>query len=764
MKSYDNPEKLAKCPFRGTRIGGTIGSKPQNDDWWPGRLKVELLHQEPETANPLSDIDYEKAFNQINFSELKSDIKALLTDSQSWWPADYGNYGPQMVRMAWHAAGTYRIADGRGGAGQAMQRFAPTSSWWDNGNTDKSRRLLWPIKKKYGASLSWADLMVLTGNCALEIMGFKTFGFGAGRQDAWQPDASTYWGSEFWQGKTVEEYQGSSLNGRPDEMVTRTKRWEGTPDDEYYDLENPLAATNQALIYVDPEGPRGNGVPQDSARDIRETFARMAMNDEETVALIAGGHAFGKSHGMVAADKIGPAPEKAPLQEMGLGWHNPEGSGNGKYTMTNGIEGSWTPNPTQWDNDYLENLFKYEWEQTKSPAGSIQWKPKDDNAPKTPDAHEDGKMNELMMMTSDIALKVDPEYNKICKKFLDDFDYFSEAFAKAWYKLTHRDMGPKVRYLGPEVAEEDLLWQDPVPDCDHELVDEEDTANLKQKILDSSLSISELVSAAWSSAATFRNSDKRGGANGARVALEPQVNWQTHRPEELKKVLGFLSELKQDFNQNSKGNKKISLADLIVLGGSAAIEKAAEEAGAKATVNFTPGRTDASQEQTDVESFNWLKPVSDGFRNYHNEKVGYHVKPEQIFLDRAQLLSLNASEWTALVGGLRVLEQNYDHSKTGVLTDRPGTLTNDYFTTLTSMDYKWEPVDNKEMMFELKDRNSGETRYTASRCDLIFGSHAQLRNISEVYAADDGQERFVKDFVKAWEKVMMLDRYDVVKS
>lgn len=762
MKNMGNPDGEAKCPFRGTRVGGAIGTHPQVDDWWPNRLQVELLHQEQPVANPLSDESYKEAFNKLDFQQLKKDIKALLVDSKEWWPADYDNYGPQMIRMAWHSAGTYRIADGRGGAAQAMQRFAPINSWWDNGNTDKSRRLIWPIKKKYGAALSWADLIVLTGNCALEIMNFPTFGFAGGRRDAWEPDRSTYWGPEFWNGKPFKESEvGEYYDGHPDKMVTQTLRWKGEPSDEDRDLENPLAATHQALIYVNPEGPGGNGDPMDSARAIRESFKRMAMDDEETVALIAGGHAFGKSHGMVSADKIGPAPEAAPIQAMGMGWQNPEGTGFGKYTMTNGIEGSWTPDPTTWDNNYLINLFKFEWKKTESPAGAIQWTPEDPNAPKTPDAHLNGEMNDLMMMTSDIALKVDPEYKKVCEKFLNDFDYFTDAFSKAWYKLTHRDMGPKDRYLGPEVPEQDMMWQDPIPKRDYDLIEDADIADLKNKILASGLSISALVSAAWSSASVYRHSDKRGGANGARIALEPQNNWDLNRPQELNQVLGKLKEIQSDFNNAQAGNKKVSLADLVVLGGCVAVGKAAKDAGMDVGVPFTPGRLDTTQELTDVESFDWLKPVSDGFKNYHNSNIGYRVQPERIFLDRAQLLTLNAPEWTVLVGGLRVLDQNFDHSKHGVFTERPGQLSNDFFKVLTSMDYEWVPQGEDSMLFNINDRDSGVTKYTATRCDLIFGSNSQLRNIAEVYGADDGQERFVKDFIAAWDKVMMLDRYDI---
>lgn len=754
----NQPENVAKCPFRGGRVGGTYGSAPQIDDWWPNRLKVELLHQNPPMANPLRDVEYRKAFAGVDYQQLKADIKAMLVESQEWWPADYGNYGPQMVRMAWHAAGTYRIADGRGGAGTGMQRFAPTNSWDDNGNIDKSRRLLWPIKQKYGAAVSWGDLMILTGNCALEIMGFKTFGFGGGRVDTWEPDRGIYFGSEFWNGKAVGEYQAT---GAAAEMVTRTKRWTGQPGDEVYDLESPLAASFQGLIYVHPEGPNRDGDPVSCVADIRETFARMAMNDEETVALIAGGHAFGKSHGMVPASKVGPAPEGAPMSAMGLGWQNSEGTGFAQYAMTSGIEGAWTPNPTKWDNDYLINLFKYDWELTRSPAGGIQYKPKTPHAPKTPDAHIEGQQNELMMLATDIALKVDPEYRRICERFLEDFDYFSDCFARAWFKLTHRDMGPKARYLGPEVPAEDLVWQDPIPAVDHELIDASDIASLKKSILDSGLSVSALVSAAWSSASNYRDSDKRGGANGARVRLEPQRQWAVNRPEELGEVLGVLERIQGQFNDSQRGGKRVSLADLIVLGGCAAVEKAARDAGVPVEVPFTPGRTDATQEQTDIESFDWLQPVSDGFRNYHHRSIRFDVAPERIFLDRANLLTLTAPEWTVLTGGLRVLDQNSDHSKHGVFTERPGVLSNDFFRVVCSMDYQWVAADKGEMGFFLKDRKTGSTRYTATRCDLIFGSNSQLRAIAEVYASDDGHERMVRDFVAAWNKVMMLDRFDL---
>ena len=767
MTTTDTP---AQCPFRGARVGGALGSAPQIDHWWPNRLPVELLHQNPAIANPLRDVDYRQAFQGLDFDQLMADLRAFMTDSQAWWPADYGHYGPLMVRMAWHAAGTYRIADGRGGAGTGMQRFAPTNSWDDNGNLDKARRLLWPIKQKYGAALSWGDLMILAGNAALESMGFKTFGFGGGRIDTWEPDRGIYFGAEFWDGKAVGEFAGGRAGGQaggahPGEMVTRTKRWTGKPGEADYDLEAPLAASFQGLIYVHPEGPNRDGDPVSAIADIRETFKRMAMDDEETVALIAGGHAFGKSHGAVPGDKVGPAPEGAPMSAMGMGWQNTEGSGFAQYAMTSGIEGAWTPEPTRWDNAYLENLFKYDWEMTRSPAGGIQYKPKAKDAPTTPDAHVDGQQNELMMLATDIALKIDPEYRRICEKFLEDFDYFADCFARAWFKLTHRDMGPKARYLGPQVPAEDLVWQDPIPAVDHALIDERDIASLKQAILSKGLSVPELVSAAWASASTYRDSDKRGGANGARVALDPQKRWAVNRPQELAKVLDALRSVQREFNQSQSGSaaggKRVSLADLIVLGGCAAVEKAARDAGVAATVPFTPGRSDCTQDQTDVESFDWLQPVADGFRNYINASVRLDIAPERIFLDRANLLTLSAPQWTVLVGGLRVLDQNYDGSRHGVFTDRPGVLSNDFFTTLCSMDYVWEPADKAETGFLLKDRATGKTRHTATRCDLVFGSNAALRNIAEVYAASDGHERMVHDFIAAWNKVMMLDRFDV---
>ena len=633
-------------------------------------------------------------------------------------------------------------------------RFAPINSWWDNGNTDKSRRLIWPIKQKYGSALSWADLIVLTGNCAMEIMGFPTYGFAGGRHDAWEADNSTYWGPEVWDAKNVTSY---------DSMVMRDKRWRGQNGDADYDLENPLAASHSSIIYVNPEGPYGKGDAMGSAHDIRITFSRMAMNDEETVALIAGGHAFGKSHGMVNSSKIGAPPEIAPMEAMGFGWHNPVGTGNAEFTMTNGIEGSWTPNPTQWDNDYLINLFKYDWEQTRSPAGALQWTPTDSNAPKTPDAHIPGQMNALMMMTTDIALKVDPDYRRVCEKFLNDFDTFTLAFAKAWYKLTHRDMGPRERYLGSEkVNLNDLLWQDPIPVSNYALVNAADITALKKLVLASDISVSDLVFTAFSAAVTFRGSDKRGGANGGRLALAPQKDWSVNR--RTVPVIAALRIVMEEFNDQNKDGRKISLADLIVLGGCAALEKAAADAGLATTVPFTPGRRDTTQELTDIEMFTWLKPVADGFRNYLDEGFGHisqGVAPEEFFLDKAQLLTLTSPEWVALMGGLKAMNANYDGSAHGIFTDRVGVLTNDFFTVLTSMDFEWKKTDAKGLTFSLDDRTTGAQRFTATRSDLVFGSNSHLRAVAEVYAGSDGHERFVNAFVKAWDKVMMLDRYDV---
>ena len=748
-------EMAGKCPFGGDRLGGAFGTRPTLENWYPHRLRVELLHANGLAADPLGpDFDYAAAFNGIDLDALKADIKQFLTTSVPWWPSDYNNYGPQMIRMAWHSAGTYRIADGRGGAGTGMQRFAPISSWWDNGNTDKSRRLLQPIKHKYGSGLSWADLMVLTGNCALEIMGLPTYGFAGGRLDAWEADNATYWGPEVVDMRSVPSF---------DAMVSREGRWSGGSGDADRDLENPLAASHQALIYVNPEGSNADGIPINSARDIRTTFTRMAMNDEETVALIAGGHAFGKSHGMVPAREIGAPPEMAPMEAMGLGWHNPMGAGNGRDTMTNGIEGSWTPHPTRWDNSYLENLFRFDWEQTRSPAGALQWKPKDEGAPRTPDAHVPGETHPLMMMTSDIALKVDPEYRKVCEKFLGDFDAFTQAFSKAWYKLTHRDMGPKHRYLGPEATIEDgLLWQDPLPERDHGLVGGAEIAELKRRIADAGLPVSDLAFTAFSAAATYRDSDKRGGANGGRLALAPQKDWAVNR--RAAPVVDALRAVKAAFDGGRSDGVRVSLADLIVLGGCVAVEAAARDAGVETVVPFTPGRVDTTQALTDVEMFTWLKPVVDGFRNYVGAEFGEvarGVSPEELFLDKANLLTLTAPEWAVLTGGLRVLNANHDGSDRGVFTDRVGALTTDFFRNLTSTDLVWEKADKEGMSFVLKDRETGETRFTATRNDLVFGANAQLRSIADVYAGSDGQWRFVADFVKVWDKVMMLDRYDV---
>ncbi|EGN75911.1 catalase/peroxidase HPI [Idiomarina sp. A28L] len=725
-----------KCPVMhggNTRMGG-IGTK--NLDWWPNQLNLRILHQNDKKSNPLGeDFNYAEAFKKINFSELKKDIEAVLTDSKDWWPADYGHYGPFMIRMAWHAAGTYRMGDGRGGAGTGNQRFAPLNSWPDNGNLDKARRLLWPIKQKYGNKISWADLFVLTGNVAIESMGGETFGFGGGRADIWEPEEDIYWGAE-------DEWLGN-------------KRYTGDRE-----LEVPLAAVQMGLIYVNPEGPDGNPDPLGSGRDIRETFKRMAMNDYETVALTAGGHTFGKTHGAAPDSHHGPAPEAAPLEEMGFGWKNSYGTGKGGDTITSGLEGAWTANPIQWDNGYFDVLFGYEWELTKSPAGAQQWAAKNlaekDHAPAADDAQ---KKMPLMMSTADIAMREDPEYRKISEHFHKNPAEFADAFARAWFKLTHRDMGPKARYLGPEVPAEDLIWQDPVPEVDHELVNNSDIAELKKTILDSGLTVSELVYTAWSSAATFRGSDNRGGANGARIRLAPQNAWEVNQPEQLKKVLATYEGIKKDFDSAQSGNKKVSLADLIVLGGSAAIEKAAKDAGHSVEVPFTPGRTDATDEQTDAESFEVLEPVADGFRNYL--KTRYTVSTEELLIDRAQLLTLTAPEMTVLVGGMRALNANFGQSQHGVFTDKPGTLTNDFFVNLVDMDIEWKPTSEEAEEFEGRDRSTGAVKWTGTRVDLVFGSNSQLRALAEVYAQSDATEKFVGDFVKAWTKVMNADRFDV---
>jgi len=721
-----------KCPVvHGAGSGGT-----QNEFWWPDQLNLSILHPNPQAGNPMGEgFDYAKEFESLDLEAVKRDLHAVMTDSQDWWPADYGHYGPMFIRMTWHSAGTYRISDGRGGGGAGMQRFAPLNSWPDNVNLDKARRLLWPVKKKYGSKLSWADLLILTGNVALESMGFKTLGFGGGRPDVYEPD-ETYWGSE-------TEWLG-------DERYTGER-----------DLENPLAAVQMGLIYVNPEGPNGVPDPMASARDIRETFARMAMNDEETVALVAGGHTFGKTHGAANPEKyVGPDPEAAPIEQMGLGWRNSFGTGSGDDTIGSGLEGAWTPTPITWDNTYLETLFGYEWELTKSPAGAQQWIPKDGAAADAvPDPHDSTKRHPPVMTTADLALRFDPIYEPIARRFMENMDEFSEAFAKAWFKLIHRDMGPIDRYRGPDVPQEVFIWQDPVPAVDHPLVNDEDVAALKAKLLESGLSVTQLVSTAWASAATYRGTDKRGGANGARIRLEPQNSWEVNNPSELASVLQTLEGIQQDFNSGASGGKKISLADLIVLGGCAGVEKAAKDAGFTVTVPFTPGRTDATAEQTDAESFAPLEPTFDGFRNYLGK--GFELPAEHLLVERAARLTLTAPEMTVLVGGMRALNANADHSAVGVLTSSPGTLTNDFFVNVTDMGTVWHPVDDEAQVFEGRDRSSGAVKWTASRVDLAFGSNSQLRALSEVYAADDAKQKFVDDFVAAWDKVMMLGRFDV---
>jgi catalase-peroxidase len=710
-----------------------------NRDWWPNQLNLNILHQHAPASNPMDEgFDYAEAFKQLDFAALKKDMAALMTDSQDWWPADWGHYGGLFIRMAWHSAGTYRTADGRGGAGTGNQRFAPINSWPDNGNLDKARRLLWPLKQKYGNAISWADLYILAGNVAMETMGFKTFGFGGGRADIWQPEEDIYWGAE--------------------------KEWLATSDKPHSrysgerDLENPLAAVQMGLIYVNPEGPDGNPDPVLSGRDVRETFARMAMNDYETVALVAGGHTFGKAHGAGDPAKVGPEPEAAAIEEMGFGWINSHGSGKAGDTTTSGIEGAWKPNPTTWDMGYFKVLFKYDWELVKSPAGAHQWRAKDvADEDMVVDAHDPSKKHEPMMTTADLSLKFDPAYEKISRHFLNNPDEFADAYARAWFKLTHRDMGPKSLYLGPEVPAEDLLWQDPVPAVDHKLVDAGDVADLKAQVNASGLSVSELVSTAWASASTFRGSDKRGGANGARIRLAPQKDWAVNQPEQLAKVLAKLESIQQAFNGAQKGGKKVSLADLIVIAGNAAVEAAAQAAGQTVEVPFNPGRTDASQEQTDIEAFDVMEPVADGFRNYRQK--AFSVAPEEMLLDRAQLLTLSAPEMTVLVGGLRVLGANVAASKHGVFTQRPGQLTNDFFVNLVDMSTAWKPTGANS--YEGRDRKSGEVKWTATRVDLVFGSNSQLRALAEVYAQNDGSVKFVKDFVAAWTKVMNLDRFDL---
>ena len=726
-----------KCPVTGKTGNVTGGGGTSNKDWWPNQLNLKILHQHSTLSNPMgASFNYAEEFKKLDLKAIKKDLYALMTDSQDWWPADYGHYGPLFIRMAWHSAGTYRMGDGRGGAGTGSQRLAPLNSWPDNVNLDKARRLLWPIKQKYGKKISWADLLILTGNCALESMGLKTFGFAGGRQDVWEPEEDVYWGSE-------SEWLGD-------------KRYSGDRE-----LENPLAAVQMGLIYVNPEGPNGKPDPEASGRDVRETFARMAMNDEETVALVAGGHTFGKCHGAGPATHVGPEPEAAPIEEQGLGWKSSFGSGKGGDTISSGIEGAWKPNPMKWDMGYLKVLFKYEWELVKSPAGAHQWLAKDvDEEDMVVDAHDPSKKHRPMMTTADLSLRYDSKYEPIARRYLQNPAEFEDAFARAWFKLTHRDMGPRSRYLGPEVPKEELIWQDPVPEVNYKLIDGQDIEKIKNGIIDSGLSVSQLVSVAWASASTFRGSDMRGGANGARIRLAPQVDWEVNQPDQLKAVLQTLESIQKEFNSTQSGGKKVSLADLIVLGGCAAIEQAAKNAGYDVSVPFIPGRTDASQEQTDVQAFKVLEPVADGFRNYLKAK--YSVSAEELLLDRAQLLTLTAPEMTVLIGGMRVLNANYGQSQYGVFTNRQESLTNDFFVNLLDMNTTWKAKDNEEELFEGRDRSTGEIKWTGTRVDLIFGSNSQLRAIAEVYACEDGQEKFLQDFVSAWNKIMNADRFDLV--
>ena len=734
----DNPKNESKCPVTGATKKHSVGAAgTKNRDWWPNQLKLNILHQHSERSNPMGkDFNYAEEFKKLDYFALKEDLRKLMTDSQDWWPADFGHYGPFFIRMAWHSAGTYRIGDGRGGGGRGQQRFAPLNSWPDNVNLDKARRLLWPIKQKYGRKISWADLMILAGNVALESMGFKTFGFAGGREDVWEPDEDIFWGSEEKWLEDKDRYSGER------------------------DLDNPLAAVQMGLIYVNPEGPGGNPDPLAAAKDIRETFARMAMNDEETVALIAGGHTFGKTHGAGDAGLIGPEPEAAGLEEQGLGWKSKFGKGKAGDTITSGIEVTWTSTPTRWTNNFFWNLFGYDWELTKSPAGAHQWRPKHGaGANSVPDAHDPDKRHAPAMLTTDLSLRFDPAYEKISRRFYENPDEFADAFARAWFKLTHRDMGPRSRYLGPEVPAEELIWQDPVPAVNHPLIDEKDAENLKSKVLNSGLTVAELVSTAWASASTFRGSDKRGGANGARIRLAPQKDWAVNNPAQLSKTLEKLTQIQQEFNKAQKDGKKVSMADLIVLAGCAAVEKAASDAGTEIKVPFTPGRTDATQEQTDTESFSVLEPVADGFRNYLKQK--FSIPAEELLIDRAQLLTLTAPEMSVLIGGMRVLGANYDNSDKGVFTKNPGMLTNDFFVNLLDMNTAWKPASDDHETYEGVDRSNGTVKWTASRVDLIFGANSELRALAEVYGSADAQEKFVRDFVAAWGKVMNLDRFEL---
>jgi len=750
---------ISKCPFHNGSMKHNVGGGgTRNRDWWPNQLKLSILRQHSSLSNPVGeDFNYKEAFNRLDLNAVKNDLHALMTDSQDWWPADFGHYGPLFIRMAWHSAGTYRVGDGRGGAGAGQQRFAPLNSWPDNVSLDKARRLLWPIKQKYGRNISWADLLILTGNVALESMGFKTFGFAGGREDVWEADEAVYWGSETkWLGGDLRYGHGSEGVAKHAVLVS-----DDDADGQIHsrDLEKPLAAVQMGLIYVNPEGPDGNPDPIAAAKDIRDTFGRMAMNDEETVALIAGGHSFGKTHGAAPSDHVGKEPEAVDLDMQGLGWANSYGSGKGADTITSGLEVTWTKTPTQWSNNFFENLFGFEWQLSKSPAGAHQWIA--NNAERfIPDAFDSSKQHFPTMLTTDLSLRFDPAYEKISRRFLENPDEFADAFARAWFKLTHRDMGPKERYLGPEVPQEELPWQDPIPAVDHQLIDDNDIDALKAKVLASGLSVTELVSAAWASASTFRGSDKRGGANGGRIRLAPQKYWQVNNSSQLQNVLSVLEGIQRDFNGVQNGGKKVSLADLIVLAGCAGVEKAAAAAGQAITVPFTPGRMDASQEQTDVESFGYLEPLADGFRNYRKSKIP--VSTEELLIDKAQLLTLTAPELAVLLGGLRVININFDGSKHGVFTAREGQLTNDFFVNLLDMKTAWKAASEDREVYEGRDRATGDLKWTASRADLVFGSNAELRAIAEVYGSSDAQNKFVKDFVAAWNKVMNLDRFDLV--
>lgn len=756
MDAKTDDKGPGKCPVAHGPRGGTT-----NRDWWPNQLRVDLLSQHSSKSDPLDkDFDYREAFKALDYDALKNDLRMLMTDSQDWWPADFGHYGPLFIRMAWHSAGTYRVGDGRGGGGRGQQRFAPLNSWPDNVSLDKARRLLWPIKQKYGQQISWADLMILTGNVALETMGFRTFGFAAGREDTWEPDQDVYWGRETtWLGGDIRYADGSDGVAKPGDEGVLVSDDDADGKVHTRNLENPLAAVQMGLIYVNPEGPDGNPDPLLAAKDIRDTFGRMAMNDEETVALIAGGHTFGKTHGAAPSDNVDVEPEAADLELQGFGWHNRHGSGRGGDTITSGLEVTWTTTPALWSNNFFENLFKFEWELTKSPAGAQQWVAKDAGEI-VPDAHDASKKHRPTMLTTDLALRFDPIYEKISRRFLQNPQAFAEAFARAWFKLTHRDLGPRSRYIGPEVPREELIWQDPVPAVDHPLIDDTDAAALKAKVLASGLSVSELVGTAWAAASTFRGGDKRGGVNGARIRLEPQKGWAANQPEQLAKVLKALERIQMEFNLDASGGKKVSLADLIVLAGNAGVEQAAKAAGQDVTVPFSPGRTDASQAQTDVESFSHLEPYADGFRNW--QRARFAVPAEALLIDKAQLLTLTAPELTVLVGGLRAININADGSSHGVLTDRPGALTNDFFVNLLDMGTEWKATSEAKTVFEGRDRKTGEAKWTGTRVDLVFGSNSVLRALAEVYAASDAKKKFVNDFVAAWTKVMELDRFDLV--